>query len=226
MGKPGDETIESIGPYSFIQRSAGHRLTSDTVLLAEFAMPSVTDGSSVMDLGTGTGALPLILAWKSRAALIVGLEIDPVSADAARRNFAANALSGRVEAVEADYRDVERAFAPGSFDVVLSNPPYTRAGAGRLSPEKDRAGARAELHGTLADLVAASAYLVSVSGSVFFVFRASRMAEMIEELGRAGLKVRRIRLSGAGKGKAASLFLIEAGKGAGARIEPSGSQAL
>jgi len=212
-----DETLESLGPYFFVQRKAGHRLTSDTVALAEFVLPSLSEEDSAIDIGSGTGAIPLILAWKSKVRKIVGVEIDPCAAAVAEKNIQANGLEGRVEIVQSDYRELKKLYPEGSFSVVVSNPPYFRAGVGRISPNKEKAAARTELSGGIADLIDISAYFMGGHGRVFYVYPKARLAEMLEGLGKAGLRANRLRFLPVGSKE--GLFLIEAGRDGGLTVE-------
>ena len=214
-----DEILESLGPFFFIQRKAGHRLTGDTLALAEFVIPILTDTDTIIDLGTGTGAIPLLLASKTKVKKITGIEIDTDTAGTAKKNVSVNGLEKRIEILNIDYRELKSIFPEGAFSIVVSNPPYTRAGTGRISPKKERAGARAELFGGLSDLVDISAYLAGKEGRIFYVFPKARLSEMREELVKAGLDARRLEFITAKPGREPDLFLIEAGRGGGLRIE-------
>lgn len=214
-----DEMLESLGPFFFIQRKAGHRLTGDSVSLAECVLPNLTEKDTVIDLGTGTGAIPLLLAAKSPVRKITGVEIDADTARTAGKNVVANGLENRVEILNRDYRELKGIYAEGAFSAVVSNPPYTKAGAGRISPMKERAGARAELYGGLPDLVDVSAHLAGKKGRIFYVFPKARLAEMLEEFGKAGLEAKRIKFISNKPGKEPDLFLIEGGRGGGMSIE-------
>ncbi|MBW7956592.1 MAG: methyltransferase [Deltaproteobacteria bacterium] len=214
-----DETLERLGPYFFVQRKAGQRLTGDSVELAEFAIPALHEDDSIIDIGTGTGAIPLILAWKSRAGKITGVEIDEEAAGTAMKNVESNGLAGRVDIVNRDLRELREAYDEGSFTAVIGNPPYGKTGAGRISPKRERAAARAEVHGGLSDLISISAYLTGRKGRVFYVFPTARLPEMLSELGKAGFRPARMRFLGGKQGRPPKLFLIEAGKEGGMEIE-------
>ncbi|WKZ31634.1 MAG: methyltransferase [Thermodesulfobacteriota bacterium] len=216
-----DETLEKLGPYFFVQRKAGQKLTGDSVELAEFAIPTLDENDSIIDIGTGTGAIPLLLAWKSRAGKITGVEIDEKAAMTAMKNVGANGLAGRVDIINRDFRELREYFPEGAFTAVVSNPPYGKAGAGRVSPQTERAAARAELHGGLSDLISISAYLTGRKGRVFYVLPTARITEALIELGKAGFRPSRIRFFGGKTGRAPRLFLIEAGKEDGMEVEES-----
>ncbi len=217
-----EETLESLGPYFFIQRKAGHRLTNDSIALSDFASSSLTENDTVIDLGTATGAIALLLAWKTKARSITGVEIERAAIDAASRNVEANGLNERVRLINADYRDLPATFPEGSFSAVVSNPPYTKTGTGRVSPDKERAVGRSEVMGGLSDLLKVSRHLAGTSGKIFYVFPASRLSEMMEEASLIGLNVRRLRFLRSAPGKKASLFLVELGGEGGVELEEAG----
>ena len=214
-----NETVESLGPYFLIQRKAGHRLTSDTVSLADFAAKSITVKDKIIDLGTATGALLLLLAWKTGAQSLTGVEVEKESAATAAKNVEANGLQARVSVLTADYRDLPAMYPEGPFTAVVSNPPYTKAGTGRVSPKAERAIARGEAPGGLAELVRVSKHLAGKSGKIFYVFPASRLSEMLVEAQKCGLTVRRLRFVHTGKGAEPRFFLVELGRDGGLELE-------
>jgi len=213
-----DETFEKLGPYGFIQKKKGQRLTQDTVLLAEFLLP-LRETDSVIDLGTGTGAIPLILAWKTGISKIEGVELDGASASIAQRNIEANDLSSRISVTKKDFRDLPGLYPEGAFSVVVSNPPYVKAGSGRVSPMPERAVARGEVLGDLRELIGVSSHLAGRDGRIFYVFPVLRLFELIDEIKKMGFKARRLKFIHTKPGNTASLFLIEAGRTGGLKIE-------
>ncbi|MBI5491460.1 MAG: methyltransferase [Deltaproteobacteria bacterium] len=199
-----------IGPYRFLQGGAGQKLTADSVLLADF-IPPLKETDSIIELGCGAGALLLLLAWKSRASKITGIEIEGKAASIAADNIALNGLDDRVGVLKSDYREIEGVFPKGSFNAVVSNPPYMKKGACRISPTKERALARSEVEGEISDLIAVSKYLVADGGKVYFVFPVARLFEMLGCLRAAGLRPLRLRFARVSKAKPAKIFLLEAG---------------
>jgi tRNA1Val (adenine37-N6)-methyltransferase len=202
-------TVEDLGPYKFFQPRLGHRLTNDPILLVDF-LPELNEKDPVMDLGTGAGVIPLLLAWKTKARAITGVEVQAEEAAIARRNVEENGLQDRISILNRDFRGLPGVFPEGAFPVVISNPPYVKAGSGRVSPDKNRAAARGEVFGTLTDLVDVSRYLAGTDGRIFYIFTVLRLDEMLTELKRAGLRARRIKFVHTGPDKEARLFLIEA----------------
>ncbi|MBI5682517.1 MAG: methyltransferase domain-containing protein [Deltaproteobacteria bacterium] len=203
------ETIDNIGPFKIIQKKNGYRFSEDPILLAEFATPlSIND--TVLDIGTGSGIIPLLLAYKTSVKKIVGVEIQDNLAKLAIRNISLNGLAKRVKILRCDFRELKRVFKGGSFSVVLSNPPYARAGSGRICPDPEKSIARHEMFGTLQELVQISRYLLKPKGMVFYIYPTARLQEVVSALTTEGLEVTRLKF--AGTGKAVKCFLIEAGK--------------
>ncbi|MBI5810116.1 MAG: methyltransferase domain-containing protein [Deltaproteobacteria bacterium] len=205
------ETIERLGPYLFSQKKSGHRLTGDSVSLVDFIPPLPPGGDGpVIDLGTGSGAILLLIARKMAARRIVGVEIDRDMAAVAKRNVEANGLASRITIVLRDWRELMDIYPEGSFSAVVSNPPYLKAGTGRISPVKERAKARSEAFGGLAALIKVSAHLAGAAGGIFYVFPCSRYDEMSLELKKAGLEAGRVRIVHAVPERPPKVFLIEA----------------
>lgn len=214
---PETETVEELGPFLFMQEKRGQRLTGDPVMLVDFVLP-LREGDRVIDLGTGTGAIPLLLSWKAPGARVTGVEVMAGPAAVASRNVEANGLARSVEIVRADFRELE--YPAGSFDLVVSNPPYVKAGSGRTGPDPVRTAARSEVHGGLRDLVRVSAHLAGGTGSVCCVYPVKRLDEMLCEFSSAGLRPVRLRFVHPGPGRAAELFLVEAARAGELTVEP------
>lgn len=212
------EKAEYIGIYRYARASAGQGITTDTLLLADFVLP-FKNRDSVIDLGTGAGVLPLIFAGRSDCRNIVGVEIDGVSAAAALDNVETNGLTGRIKILDMDLRRLPEVYEEGSFSVVVSNPPYVKAGAGRVSPVKERAVARSEQMCSLPELIKVSKHLAGKSGRICFVYPCLRLEEMLCALGSEGMKPRRLKFIRTKNDRTAKLFLIEAGAAGGCVVE-------
>lgn len=207
------------GPY-FAQ--SGHfKLGTDSILLADFAEPA--SARRGIDLGCGSGILPLLLLLRSEKLCMTGLEIHENAAESARENLRKNALSDRCDIVCGDIKNSRNLFRSGDFDLVISNPPYFPAGSGKMSPDAERASARGELSCTMEDICSAAAYLCRTGGAFYIVHRAERMAELVCRLSAAGLEPKRLRLVAHTADSAPSLVLIEAKRGAkpGLKIMPT-----
>jgi tRNA1Val (adenine37-N6)-methyltransferase len=210
--------MEKIGRFTY-EPAPFDAITSDTLLLAGFIPPLYRE-DNLIDLGTGSGALPLILLSKNKDITITGLEIQSARVDSARRNAQSNGLCGSISIVEGDYRRVAKLFPRGAFTHVISNPPYIKSGCGRSCPEKGRNAARSEVYGGLSDLIGAAEHLIGESGRFFIIFTASRVEELLRELNNNALWPLRMRFIHPKKGKAASRVLVEAVAGVDVQREP------
>ncbi len=187
----------------------------DAVLLSGFAYAG--RGERVIDLGTGTGILPLLLYAKTEAAHFTGLEIQEESADMARRSVAGNNIEN-IDIVEGDIKSVSKYFKSQSFDAVTSNPPYMAANHGMVNKDAPKHIARHEVLCTLDDVTSAATYLLKPSGRFFMVHRPFRLAEIFESLRGHRLEPKRMRLVYPGIDKEPNMVLIEAVKHGRARL--------
>lgn len=169
----------------------GLGFTADACALADF-VGARPDCRKIGDLGSGNGGLTLLLWAVNPTAEVIGLEIVPELVELARRSLALNenleGLAQRCRYVQGDWRELENDiynedWAPESFDLLVSNPPYLPPGAGRVSPDPLRAAACCELNGTLRELLAAAWRLLKTGGSLALILPVSREAEVLEPAG-------------------------------------------
>ena len=196
------------------------RMGTDCVLLPDFA--ALGSAKRGIDLGCASGALALLLLSRSERLHMTGLEILPEAAELAKKNMAVNGLEERSEMLCGDIRKHRELFRTGSFDLVISNPPYFPVGSGLSSPDGERAGAREEASCTLDELCAAAAFLLRTGGSFAMVYRPERLADAICSLRAHGLEAKRLRFVSHRIDSAPSLVLIESRRGGkpGIKIEP------
>jgi len=200
------------GELNLLQPVEGPRVSVDTILLS--AAVNLRKGEKVLELGCAHGAVLLILARKfPRAALFEGLEICKELADMAVENARSNGLEDRARFTHGDLKEIRRHYEPGSFDVVLMNPPYNDPVKSRVSPHSIKAVARHGMACTLEDVAEAANFLLKPKGRFYLVLRASRAAEALSLLRQEGLEPKRIRFVHSGPGKEASTFLLGAVKG-------------
>lgn len=195
-----------------IQRPDQFCFGIDAVLLSWFAQ--VRPGERVVDLGTGNGILPLLLCAKSRAAHIIGLEIQQEIAQRALRSVQLNGLEDRICIVQGDLRQAETLVSGQAFEVVVANPPYLRIGTGQMSGADARAIARHEICCTIQDVAMAASTILKMGGRLYMVHLCERMSEVCCALSERRLEPKRICLVHPYPGKAPNLMLIEAVKDA------------
>ena len=181
----------------------------DAVLLSGFAYAK--KGHRVIDLGTGTGILPLLLWAKTEGEHFTGLEIQEESADMARRSVVGNNIAN-IEIVDGDIKSADKLFKRQSFDVVTSNPPYMINEHGITNPDAPKQIARHEILCTLEDVVKAAAYLLKSNGKFFMVHRPFRLPEIFENLRKYRLEPKRMRLVYPQIDKEPNMVLVEAVK--------------
>ena len=183
----------------------------DAVLLSDFARAAA--GEKVLDLGTGTGILPLLMSAKTDAAHFDALEIQHESAEMAARSVRLNALTDRITIIEGDLREAGALFTPASYDVITCNPPYLKAGAGAVNPADAKAIARHEILCTFADVARAGAALLKTGGRLDLVHRPDRLPEIMRELASCGLEPKRLRICYPRADRKPDLVLLECVRG-------------
>ena len=188
----------------------------DAVLLSHFAQ--ALPGSKVLDLGTGTGIIPILMSTLSEAAHLTGLEIQEESADMAERSIRLNGLGDRVSVVKGDIKEAGSLFSRASFDVITSNPPYLQGDHGIVNPSDAKAIARHEMLCTLEDVVNAAKILLKPGGHFYMVHRPFRLSEIMNVMHGYGLEPKRMRLVYPMADKEPNMVLIEGIRGANMRI--------
>lgn len=197
--------------YKIIQNSEKFCFGMDAVLLSGFA--NVRKGEKVLDLGTGTGIIPILLEAKTGGECFKALEIQEESADMARRSVELNKLSDKIEIVNGDIKEASSIFGRASFDVVTTNPPYMNDNHGLKNPDVPKAIARHEVLLTLEDVVREASYVLKEKGRLYMVHRPHRLIEIINMLSKYRLEAKRIRMVHPYVDKDANMVLIEAIKG-------------
>lgn len=208
--------------YKVLQDSERFQFGIDAVLLADYASKSLKEKESVIDLGTGTGIIPLLMVNKCKTAAFTGLEVQKESADMAARSVAMNGLEGQIQIVHGDLKEAGSLFPRHSFNVVTCNPPYMIDAHGRNNEQDALTIARHEVLCTLEDVVTAADYLLATHGSFFMIHRPFRLPEIFSSLEKHKMEMKRMRLIYPFTDKEPNMVLIEARKNAKRRltIEP------
>jgi tRNA1(Val) A37 N6-methylase TrmN6 len=193
-----------------IQKKDGFCFGVDAVLLSHFAQ--VPKGGSVIDLGTGTGIIAVLLAGKKEPGKVVGLEIQPEMAEMAGRSVELNNLGEKVSIIQGDIRDAVALFGASSFDAVATNPPYMARGGGLLNPADSKAISRHEILCTLEDVVSTASKLLKPGGKFSMVHRPQRLADIMWTMRVSSIEPKLLRLVHPSLGKNPNLVLISGTK--------------
>lgn len=204
----------------FTEVDGAFKIGTDALALAGFARTAGV--KRAIDLGCGTGVIAILLAGKQERMTIDCIDILPEAVESARQSVEKNGLSDRVAVIHGDLREHRRLFDAGSYDLVVSNPPYFPKNSGRTAPDPRRAAARDERSCTLADLCAAAAYLLRWGGLFTLVHRPERLSEVFCGMAGCGIEPKRLRPVCHRADSAPSLVLIEGKRGAkpGLKFEP------
>lgn len=205
-----------VNGYEIIQHPGKFCFGMDAVLLANFAR--VRKSERALDMGTGTGIIPILLTAKTEGESFVGLEIQEESADMARRSVAHNHLEDKVEIVTGDIKEAAEIFGPVSFDVITTNPPYMIGHHGIANSSDAKAIARHEVLCTLDDILRESAKLLKYRGRFYMVHRPFRLAEILSKMVQAGIEPKRMRMVHPFVDKEPNMVLIEGMRGGNSRI--------
>lgn len=202
--------------YRIIQDPERFCFGMDAVLLSGFT--KVKSGERVLDMGTGTGIIPILLEARTKGEAFTGLEIQPESADMAERSVRLNDLQDRIHIVNGDIKEADHIFGAASFHVVTCNPPYMTENHGLQNPDQPKAIARHEVMCTLNDVITQASRLLMPGGRFYMVHRPFRLAEIMTGLCFHGLEPKRMRLVYPFVDREPNMVLIEALKGGKSRI--------
>lgn len=217
MLKP-NERIDDLqrNNYRIIQDPERFCFGMDAVLLSGFA--KAKEGDHVIDLGTGTGIIPILMEAKTKASNLVGLEIQPESADMAQRSVELNHLEKKIRIVTGDIREASSIFGAATFDVVTSNPPYMTERHGITNEKSPKAIARHELLCTLEDVICQAAKLLRPGGSFYMVHRPFRLVDIMVLMREYHLEPKRMKLVYPYIDKDPNMVLIEGLRGGRPRM--------
>lgn len=213
-----DERIDDLqrNGYRIIQNTRKFCFGMDAVLLSGFAR--VKKGETALDLGTGTGIIPILLKAKNRGAHFTGLEIQSDIADMARRSVRLNHLEDQISIVEGDIREASKIFGASSFRVITVNPPYMTKSHGLTNDLDAKTIARHEVLCSLEDVIRESARILPPGGRFYMVHRPFRLAEIFYCMKQYGIEPKRMRLAYPYIDREPNMVLIEGCRGGRERI--------
>ena len=200
--------------YQILQRTDGFKFGVDAVLATYYAQQEIKHGQKVLELGSGTGIIPILLAARTCNTHITGLEIQEDMADMARRSVARNHLEDRVSILTADIANCPVELVPkGVFHHVVTNPPYQKKGSGIQNPTDSKAIARHEIFCTLEDVIALAARSLTEGGVFTMVHRPDRLCDIMNVMRQYRIEPKTLRMVHPTPDKAPSMLLIRGTKG-------------
>jgi tRNA1Val (adenine37-N6)-methyltransferase len=195
--------------YKIIQDKGLFSYGIDAILLSHFSKAK----GVVVDLGTGTGVIPLRIVDRKGVSLVYGVEIQEKVAEMARETVRLNSLQDRIRILHKDLKDLPETLGKSTVDTVITNPPYMKPGGAIVSREDNFAISRHEIAATLEDIAAVSQYILKPLGKLYIVHRPNRLVDVLCTLRSHGLEPKHIQWVHPKPGKKANLFLLEAVKG-------------
>lgn len=214
-----DETLDDLqlGGICVIQKKNAFRFGVDAVLLANFA--KIKKGMKVIDLCSGTGIIPFILAGKTEASYISGIEIQEEMVEMANRSVKYNKLEDRVEFISGDLKDLNLLKNMQKAEVVTVNPPYKLKNSGIINSNDKNAIARHEICCTLEDVIIACRIVLKDNGRVYMVHRPERIADILCLMRKHKIEPKTIRMVHPNTKKAPNIVLIEGQRDGGAFLK-------
>lgn len=224
------QTDTLLNGYKILQNPKAFMFGIDAVLLANFALCELKEEENILDLCTGNGIIPLLLAGSKKVMKITGVEIQQEAAELAQKSVEINELKNKISIINADLRTIVNNkgkdnslcnFKKHSFSCITCNPPYMIAGHGKNNPTDAKAIARHEIFCTLEDVIFTAEQLLATHGKFFMIHRPFRLSEIFSIMEKCNLVPKRIQLIQPQEGKEANLVLIEARKNAnvGLKVE-------
>lgn len=189
------------------QPAVGYRFSIDSIILAGFFRPQASE--RVLDIGTGCGIIPLVLAQRFPNLKLIGVELQSSLATIATRNIERNGMQDKISIITQDMRELNVNTIGGAVDHIISNPPYRPALSGRINPHPQKAIARHELTMNLSQLMAVSRSLLRVGGKFLMVYPSERLADVIFQMRHNDIEPKRLHMIFPKENGPANLFVIE-----------------
>ncbi len=207
-----------INNLKIIQKNDGFCFGIDSVLLSDFSK-KIKANSEVVDLGTGTGILGILLCAKTKLKKIIGVEIQEEIAEMAKRSVELNNLGDRFEIVNANVKNLDKVLPIDHYNYIVTNPPYKKSNSGKTNENKTKLISRHEIEADLSDFVKISFKLLKDKGTLFMVHRPDRLVDLLYEMRKNKLEPKRIRFVYSNKDSDPKMVLIEAVKNGNAFLK-------
>lgn len=209
------ETIDELecNDLKIIQNQNTFKFGIDAVLLADFSK-EIRKNTTVVDLGTGTGVIPILLSAKTQAKKLIGVEIQEKACDMARRSVNLNNLQDKIEILQYDLKELTNILPKNEIDAIVTNPPYQKVNTGLIGDQEEINIARHEIKCTIEDICSVSGKLLKNNGELYMVHRPERLADIIYNMKINNLEPKKLRFIHPNSKDKANLMLIKAVKNA------------
>lgn len=191
-----------------IQNKDGFCFGIDSILLTDFAK-NIKQNSKVIDLGTGTGIIPILLYGKTKNTKFVGVEIQPEVAEMADRSVKLNLLKNNIEILNMSILELSKKYNRGSFDVVTTNPPYKKINTGVINENNKKLISRHEITASLDDFIKTASFLLKDLGEFYMVHRPDRLVDIFYSMRKNKIEPKKIKFVYPNKNKKTNLVLIK-----------------
>ena len=191
-----------------IQNKDGFCFGIDSVLLSDFAK-GISKGAKVIDLGTGTGILPILISTKTINTNFVGVEIQQEVAEMAERSIKLNNLQNRIEILNLNILNLKEKYKKGSFDVIVTNPPYKKINTGIVNENDKKLISRHEITASLKDFIDISSYLLKDFGEFYMVHRPERLVDILSLMREKNIEPKKAKFVYPNKNKKTNMVLIK-----------------
>lgn len=196
-----------------IQNKGGFCFGIDAVLLSDFAK-DIRNNSKVLDLGTGTGIVSILLCEKTKLSKIYGIDIQKDVCDMASRSIRLNKLESKFEIINTNIKNLKEFFEDNSFDAIVSNPPYKKENTGLKNESETKLISRHEITASLEDFISVSSRLLKNNGNIYMVHRPERLSDLFYLLKKYSLEPKKLRLVQSYTNSKPKLILVKATKNA------------
>lgn len=202
-----------INNLKIIQNINGFCFGIDSVLLSDFAK-DIKSGAKVVDLGTGTAIIPILLTAKTAVGHILGIEIQKNVAEMANRSVRMNNLSDKIEIINENIKSLSSKILQNKYDAIVTNPPYMKNNTGLQNENIEKLISRHEIECTIEDIANVANILLKDKGEIYMVHRPDRLMDIVVAFRKNKLEIKKLRLVFPKKNKGANLILIKAVKNA------------
>ena len=210
-----NEKIEDlqINNLKIIQNKTGFCFGIDSILLSDFAK-EIKKESKVVDLGTGTGIISILLCEKTKLKEIIGIEVQKEVYEMAKKSIKLNKLKNKFKIINDDILNLNKLIQKNTIDVIVTNPPYKKKGTGIKNEEEKKIISRHETTATLEDFIRMSKEILKDKGEFYMVHRPDRLVDILNIMRKYKIEPKKLRMVYSNKNSEPTLLLIKGIKNA------------